>query len=88
MILCLGIDFFVASMYIDANMKTILSVIILAASIILAAILFVIVRDTYPEIGSFYSVLCIGLIVFGLGIAIFICGLLLERDIKESQAKN
>jgi len=84
----LGIDFFGTRVYIGANMKTIISIIILAVAIILAAILFVIVRDTYPEIGSFYSVLCIGLIIFGLGVAIFISGLLLERDIRESQAKS
>lgn len=84
----MGIDFFGTRVYIGANMKTIISIIILAVAIILAAILFVIVRDTYPEIGSFYSVLCIGLIIFGLGVAIFISGLLLERDIRESQAKS
>ena len=68
-------------------MKTILSVFILAISIVLSVILFGIVRDAYPDFTSFESLLYIGLIVFGLGVAVFISGLLLEQSIKE-KVKN
>jgi len=77
-----GIDFFANFMY-NGDMKTILSVFILAVSIIVSVILFAVVRDAHPEFTSFWSLLFIGLIMFGLGVAIFISGLLLEQSIKE-----
>ena len=67
--------------------KTILSVFIMALAIILAVILYGVVRNAHPEFGSFYSLLYMGLIVFGLGIALFVSGLLLEKSIKEISGK-
>jgi len=78
-----SIDFFVNCVYNAGMSKTILSVFILAVSIIAAVILFGVVRNAYPDFGSFYSLLYIGLIVFGLGVAIFISGLLLEKSIRQ-----
>jgi hypothetical protein len=68
-------------------MKTILSVFILALSIVLAIILFIVVREAHPQFTSFWSLLYNGLILFGLCICIFISGLLLERSIKEAAQK-
>jgi len=68
-------------------MKTILSVFILAVSIIAAVILYGVVRNAYPEFTSFWSLLYNGLIIFGTGVCIFISGLLLEQSIREAAKK-
>jgi len=65
--------------------KTIISVLILAVSIILAIILFAVVRNAHPEFGSFPSLLYNGLIVFGLVACVFVSGLLLERSVRQVQ---
>jgi len=63
--------------------KMILSVFILALSIIAAIILYDIVATKYPDWDSFWKLLYVGLIVFGCGVCLFISGLLLERAINE-----
>jgi len=78
-----SIDFPVRRLYNNNMNKTIASVFILAVSIILAIILFFVVRDAHPEFGSFYSLLYLGLITFGLGVGIFVSGLLLHQSMKE-----
>ena len=65
--------------------KTILSVFILAIAIVATVILYGVVRDAHPEFGSFHSLLYLGLIAFGFGVAIFISGLLLEKGIRETK---
>jgi len=78
-----GIDFFAKLMYNAGMSKTILSVFILGLTIVLSIILFFLVRENHPEWGSFYSLLYMGLIVFGLGVGLFVSGLLLEKSIKQ-----
>ena len=63
--------------------KTILSVFILGISVVLAVILYGVVVSHYPTFGEFYNLLFLGLITFGLGIALFISGLVLEKSLKE-----
>ena len=63
--------------------KTILSIFILAISIVTAVILFGVVRKAYPDFWDFYSLLYIGLIVFGLGLMLYLSGLVLEQGIKD-----
>jgi len=70
-------------------MKTILSIFILAVSIVLAVILFFVVRDAHPDFWSMWSLLWIGLIIFGFAVLVFISGLLLEQSIRETrETKN
>ena len=78
-----SIDFFTIFIYNNKMSKTILSVFILAVSIVAAVILFFVVRNAYPIFDSFYSLLYLGLIVFGLGVAIYISALMLEKSLKE-----
>lgn len=83
MILPPVLTFFADLVYNGGMSKTILSVFILGLTVVASMVLFFLVRDTHPDWDSFYSLLYLGLVVFGLGVGLFVSGILLEKSIKE-----
>ena len=62
--------------------KAIISILILAASIIGAVLLFGMVLNEYPTFGTFENLFYLGLVAFGLAVGIFVSALLLESLIR------
>jgi len=84
MILRVSIDFFARLVYNIDMSKVIVSIFVLAVTIIATIILYTAAVARYPDFGSFYNLLFIGLIIFGAGVGIFLSGLLLEQGIREN----
>ena len=63
--------------------NAIVSLVIFAASIIGAIILYGVVIKEYPDWGSFENLVYLGLITFGLGIGIYVSALLLEKMVRQ-----
>jgi len=65
--------------------KAIISILILAVTIITALVLYDIITTRYAGFNTFWPRLYLGLVVFGSGVGIFISGVLMERAIRQQR---
>ena len=65
--------------------KAVVSVFILAATIVGAILLYTVVLGEYPTFGTFENLVFLGLVTFGLGLGIFISALILDQEMRESK---
>jgi len=65
--------------------KAIISVFVLAVTIVLSYVFYTQTVAHYPEFGEFFNLLFLGLTAFFGGVGVFISGLLLGQSVQESR---